>query len=684
MSDTIRTTEQIIADMISARDGNTKDVAKKIAEEVLNQQGQSTPMDGMGRQLGLTARAGIEGAASVVDLVQAPLAATMNMAFGTDYKPLREQVSSALTSIGVPEPEDGTERVVQAISQAMVGGGGTAAVAQRLAKVLGGMPKAFADAFAAQLGQQVVAGGAGGGAGQLTAEAGGNVWMQIAASLVGGGVGGRAAGTKFDPLPEDVPATIKSAEDAGVRVMTSDVRSPETFAGKTAQKAGESVPIVGTAKPRADQQGERIEYIRDVLLTYGADNAVMAADNVMVDLLKTRSANLKKYSGLKNNVIDDMKDAGIVDVSRAVGAIDEQVARIRLLNLEQNTPIIKTLMELRKALLNERQITMPNGRVQIEARGQSLPQIEQLRKSVGQAFGDPSMASIKQLGEDALQKIYGPINEDMGAFIQANGRRRDYTKWKAANTRLAEIAGELSNTTLKNALKKGDMTPETIRSLLFSTKPSDVRILYRNLGPAGKANARSALLYEALQKSGGDLAGAKNVADGAVSPDRFKNQLKKLSNATGIMFSGDDLRAVEGLERVLSMTQRAGDANVAPLTGVMMQIPLLSGFLTSTFGGVAGGIVAATGIGGLARIYESAPVRNILMKIPQTRSGSPEEIELIKRLTETIRYQSSIDEEAQATNQDTSQAEIGLSPAANSIIQGLTNDAAEKVQQAAQ
>jgi len=248
----------------------------------------------------------------------------------------------------------------------------------------------------------------------------------------------------------------------------------------------------------------------------------------------------------------------------------------------------------------------------------------------------------------------------------------------------AEIAGELSNTTLKNALKKGDMTPETIRSLLFSTKPSDVRILYRNLGPAGKANARSALLYEALQKSGGDLAGAKNVADGAVSPDRFKNQLKKLSNATGIMFSGDDLRAVEGLERVLSMTQRAGDANVAPLTGVMMQIPLLSGFLTSTFGGVAGGIVAATGIGGLARIYESAPVRNILMKIPQTRSGSPEEIELIKRLTETIRYQSSIDEEAQATNQDTSQAEIGLSPAANSIIQGLTNDAANKVQQAAQ
>ena len=683
MSDTIRTTEQIIADMIAERDGVVDGLAEEIADKVVKQQSPTAQLDGVGRQFGLTARAGLEGAASIVDLVQAPIAATMNMALGTDYKPLREQVSTALTSIGVPEPEDGAERVVQAISQAMVGGGGTAAVAQRLAKVLGGMPKSFAEALAAQLGQQVVASGAGAGAGQLTAEAGGNIYMQIAASLIGGGVAGRVAGTKLDATPADVPETIKMAEDAGVRVLTSDVKSPQTFAGKTAQKAGESVPYAGTGGVRAAQQTERIEYIRDVLRTYGADNAILAADNVMADLLKTRSANLKKYSGIKNNVINDMKDAGIVDVSRAVGAIDEQVARIRLLNLERNEPIIKTLMELRTALLNERQVTMPNGRTRIEARGQSLPQIEQLRKSAGQAFGDPSMASIKQLGEDALQKIYGPINEDMGAFIQANGQRRDYTKWKAANTRLAEIAGELSNTTLKNVLKKGDMTPETIRSLLFSTKPSDIRTLYRNLGPVGKANARSALLFEALQKSGGDLAGAKTVADGAVSPDRFKNQLQKLSKSTGIMFSGDDLKAVEGLERVLSMTERAGAANVAPLTGMMLQIPLLSGFLTSTFGGVLGGAVAATSIGGLARVYESAPVRNILMKIPQTRSGSPEEIELVKRLIEAARYQSSIDEEAQPTD-EAPQAEIGLSPAANSIIQSLTPDAAAQLQEAAQ
>ena len=107
MSDTIRTTEQIIADMIAERDGVVDDIAEEIADKVVRQQSPTAQLDGVGRQFGLTARAGLEGAASIVDLVQAPIAATMNMALGTDYKPLREQVSTALTSIGVPEPEDG-------------------------------------------------------------------------------------------------------------------------------------------------------------------------------------------------------------------------------------------------------------------------------------------------------------------------------------------------------------------------------------------------------------------------------------------------------------------------------------------------------------------------------------------------------------------------------------------------
>jgi hypothetical protein len=55
----------------------------------------------------------------------------------------------------------------------------------------------------------------------------------------------------------------------------------------------------------------------------------------------------------------------------------------------------------------------------------------------------------------------------------------------------------------------------------------------------------------------------------------------------------------------------------------------------------------AGGVGVAARIYESAPVRNLLIKIPQTVSGSPEEAALLKRLTATIQQQ----QQAQSTQE---------------------------------
>ena len=53
---------------------------------------------------------------------------------------------------------------------------------------------------------------------------------------------------------------------------------------------------------------------------------------------------------------------------------------------------------------------------------------------------------------------------------------------------------------LKTALDKGTESPEAIRGLLFSSKPSDVRLLYRNLSDTGRANAQAALLAHALEK----------------------------------------------------------------------------------------------------------------------------------------------------------------------------------------
>ena len=226
----------------------------------------------------------------------------------------------------------------------------------------------------------------------------------------------------------------------------------------------------------------------------------------------------------------------------------------------------------------------------------------------------------------------------MESFITQVGKRRDVTKWKVADKRLADLAGELDISTLKSVLKRGDATPEVVGNMLFSKKPSEVRQLYSSLTPSGRESARAAILVRAAEKA------TAEVAEGTViSPDKFANEVKRLGTSVGVFFNGDDLKQVEGLTRVLNITKRASEAAVAPPTGVQTAIPVSAAALSSFFGGGLLGFLAtigtAGGIGAAARIYESAPIRNLLIKIPQAVSGSPEEAAILKRLTAVIQQQ---------------------------------------------
>jgi hypothetical protein len=601
------------------------------------------------RQVGLAGRSLAQGAASIPGLLYDPLAATQNYLIGSEgllpllpnAPPLRQTVSDILTSAGVPQPESITERIVGAISEGMVGAGGMAGVAKGAANVLTGAGKAVSNVLAAQPGAQIISGGTSGLGAQGAAEAGAGPVAQFLASLVGGLAGGRAAGLSVEAPPAGLPTAIKEAEQAGVRVMTTDVRQPQTFFGKWLQRTGEMIPITGTGGPRALQQQERVDAAVDLLRNYGvtelgaSDTTVIS--NVAKDLLTKRSADLTKYTGMKTDVIEGLKDVGTVDVTRTVKAINDEISKLRGLRSNAYDPVIAKLEDWKKAITGTREVTLPDGTVRTEARGQPITNIEQIRKDIGAAFKDPGLAGVKDVGEKALNRIYAPMREDMGDFIKANGQRRDFDKWSIANKQLATMVGELETGAFKNALNKGDATPETIRQLLFSTKPSEIRTLYRNLTPAGKRNARTAILQEAFANAGKSFE--------KLSPDQFKRKLTELGAPIGVFFSGDDLKAVDGLVRTLKMTERAGQAAVSPATGVQAVIPVLTALLAEYLGGAGASVTTAAGIGATARIYESPAVRNLLMKIPQVVSGSAEEAELVKRLISAINAQKASESE---------------------------------------
>lgn len=431
-------------------------------------------------------------------------------------------------------------------------------------------------------------------------------------NIAGRMVGQVPKGFRPPPKPPAKPpaSVVDEGRRSGVRVMTSDVRPPRTFVGKSVQAMGERIPYAGTGGVRQAQQAERVDAVRNLAREYGAaigdDVAAPAIDDVMADLAARRGKELTNLTKAKTSVINGV--AGEVPVAKTVAAIDSQIGELQKVGTDAAKAVIGKLQNWRQAVA-----------------GKDLPTIELIRKEMGEAFKDPNLASIRSTGEKALSSIYGPMRDDMAEFIKVAGGQGAYSRWKVANDRLAGMAGELQNNALRSVLKTGQSTPEDVSKLLFSTKPSDVKRLYNGLSGEGRAKAQAAILQRALEKAGGMET---------LSPEKFISQVNSLGKSIGIFFQGNDLARIEGLRRVLDATRRAGQASLAPPTGVQNYPTALTYGLGATLGWA--GIPVAGSAGLLARAYESAPVRNMLLALSRTKPGSRQEGALLSRVTTAI------------------------------------------------
>ena len=419
-----------------------------------------------------------------------------------------------------------------------------------------------------------------------------------------GGIGGQAA-------PDDL-TRVSQAEQANIPVMTSDIAPPETFMGRVTQQIGERIPIVGTGPVRATQQNARVAAVKELLGDYGV-GAEGVIDKVAKSLGNARSAELTKYTTMKNDVVSSLAGADPVPVPNATTAIDAAITKLAGIDAKAYAPVIQRLNDQKANL----------------AGGKSLDQIEGVRKLLGEMFDDPSLASIRGDGQKAVNSIYGPLAEDIKTYIKERGGQAAANKWGIANKRLSEMAGELKSNTLKSVLRQVDIKPEVVGNMLFSAKPSEVRALYRSLPEEGKASARAAIMDRIFT----DM----KVGLDEVSPDQFVNRVRDRAKSIGVFFTGDEADRLNGLVRALKLTSRAGKAGVVTDTG-QQAVPfglasLLSGGVGALAGGSAasGGTVAAgtvaggLGLGAMARIIESAPVRNAVMRMRNSKVGTPEE-----------------------------------------------------------
>jgi len=225
----------------------------QIIEAVKGQVEQRQGTDSLGRQLGLTARAGVTGAASLPLMAGDALNTLINMIMSpvTDYRlgMPSQGVQKLMTQAGVPEPRTSTERVVQDISSAVSGVGGTAKLAGRL------LPGQATAPLTERLGLQTAGAIGGAGAAGTGREMGATSPLaQLGLAALGGTIAPATLGQTTQQAARGVAATVRPFTEAGREVVAGQVLRSLAKEPDVAIARGESFkPTIPGYKPTTAQ-----------------------------------------------------------------------------------------------------------------------------------------------------------------------------------------------------------------------------------------------------------------------------------------------------------------------------------------------------------------------------------------------------------------------------------------------
>lgn len=388
---------------------------------------------------------------------------------------------------------------------------------------------------------------------------------------------------------------IKAGEEAGIPVTTSDVLQPETFIGKTAQQTAEKIPFAGTGAMREGQQHLREDAVQGLAEKYGQFSYSSIIDSLKSHKNKVKSAagNVLERTG---NKLDGFGDVPLKNTKKAIAKAKEELSKKGVIQSSGASDDLSKLIDA------------------MESAPQTFTSLKENRTAFREIVAGADKAERSQLtsrSKALLTEVEHAMTRDMNSIARDQLTPSEFAKWKKANAVYADEAKKLTKTRLKNVLDKGDVTPESVENLLFSQKQSELNLLYSSLGSEGRENARSAIISKMITKT------AKRV--GGTTPNSFALEMKKNKNQIDTFFKGEEKRQLLGLQKALESTRRAQDAAVSTPTGQQL---IGAATLASAATDLGATILIGGTVGGIARLYESAPVRNALLRLASSPKGS--------------------------------------------------------------
>ncbi|HBB9910478.1 TPA: lytic transglycosylase domain-containing protein [Citrobacter freundii] len=415
--------------------------------------------------------------------------------------------------------------------------------------------------------------------------------------VLGGAINqlGRAAGAAYrgvrGTIAPEAQQAIQFANAADVPLHTTDVLQPNSRVGRMAQTTAENIPFAGTSSMRAGQQEARSQLVDEFASRFGEYDP-----SIVVGSLKAKSSGIRRAAGNRLEQVQNAMAGVNIQPSRAIQQIDNEIADLQKLGGAADNETISKLKVYRDELSRN---AGANGPMAMD-----LQQLSALRSQFRQDVKGERQALINR-SEAAVNRVYNAMTGDIDSAVGKNLGNDTLRRYKQANAIYADEANKLQNTRLKNVIMKGDLTPEVVNNMLFSKNKSEIQNLYRSVGQIGRAQMRNGIIGKAMEKSGG-------------SPDQFLRQVNMMSNQTGIAFKGRDAAYLKGLKSYLESTKRAGQAGVTTPTG-QQTIPFILGIGSATNPALVG---VGGGYGLLARMYESEPARNAMLRLANTPRGS--------------------------------------------------------------
>jgi hypothetical protein len=281
----------------------------------------------LARQAGLTARAAYQGFTAPATAALDFLSSAYNLgagALGSESRlPLASQREAQMLSRVLPTPETGTERAVQAGTQALTSTAGLARVA----------PAAFGQDLARQLPAAGVGAAVAQPAAEITKEFTGSDLGAMVAGLLAGGVSGSAAGNLAGRLTatkqpimtmEDVrrraERSYTAVTNAGIELNQPAGQSLATGLIKRLEDARylpENAPPVKVALDKINQVVERGPVSFD---------QVSQLRQLANDLKSSQDRNVQRLAGVMVNEIDDfVARLSPKDVTAGAGKLDEAI-----------------------------------------------------------------------------------------------------------------------------------------------------------------------------------------------------------------------------------------------------------------------------------------------------------------------------------------------------------------------